>query len=96
MEGMSATKSALVAGRGMKLAPPPITKSDEAFASENIEFVFGGDLNIEELNDLFEKVGLLYLQGSRVELLGCGPVEGVSLQSLPMAAFIGGYHKVVT
>lgn len=57
MEGMSATKSALVAGRGMKLVPPKITKSDAAFAKEHIEFVFGSDLvDIEELNDLFEKV----------------------------------------
>lgn len=57
MEGMSGTKQALVAGTGARPPPPVITRSDEAFAGDGVEFVFGGDqLDIAELNDLFEKV----------------------------------------
>lgn len=39
--------------------PPPISKSNEAFLEENgVEFVWGtSELGIDELNDLFEKVG---------------------------------------
>lgn len=39
--------------------PPPITKSDQEFFEANgVEFVWGtSDLGIDELNDLFEKVG---------------------------------------
>lgn len=36
---------------------PKISKSDEAFAKECIDFVWGHeDINISELNDLFERV----------------------------------------
>ena len=39
------------------LPPPPITKSDAAFAAEGLEFVVGHEtVSLTELNDLFERV----------------------------------------
>ena len=39
------------------LPPPPITKSDAAFAAEGLEFVMGHEtVSLTELNDLFERV----------------------------------------
>jgi hypothetical protein len=39
------------------MQPPPISKSDEEFAAEGLEFVTTPEgLAITELNDLFEKV----------------------------------------
>lgn len=41
-----------------RLPAPDITKSDDSFAVDGIEFIWGTDtLNIEELNDLFQRVG---------------------------------------
>eukprot|EP00889_Picochlorum_renovo_P007993 jgi/Picre1/35023/NNA_002488.t1 len=43
---------------GQCATPPPISKSDEAFLEDGIEFVWGTkDLSVDELNMLFEKVG---------------------------------------
>lgn len=40
------------------LTPPPLTRSDAAFLADGLEFVWGTEgLNLEDLNDLFEKVG---------------------------------------
>lgn len=40
-----------------KLQAPLITRSDEQFLTQNLEFVWGVDgLDLIELNDLFEKV----------------------------------------
>lgn len=37
--------------------PPLMSKSDEAFAHDGVEFVWGSEsLDVEALNDLFEKV----------------------------------------
>lgn len=37
--------------------PPPITKSDEAFRQDGLEFVWGGaGIDVKELNELFERV----------------------------------------
>ena len=36
---------------------PRVSKSDEAFAKDGVEFVWGADdVNVDELNDLFAKV----------------------------------------
>jgi len=69
LEGMSGTKSALVAGIGLQLPPPVITRSDEAFASDGVEFVYSGDeIDLMELNDLFEKVGFPRRDPDRLRL----------------------------
>lgn len=48
--------------------PPPISKSDEDFLEDNgVEFVWGtAELGIDELNDLFEKVGFPRRDPSRL------------------------------
>jgi hypothetical protein len=39
------------------LAPPKITKTDEAFAADGVEFVYSHEgIDLEELNELFGKV----------------------------------------
>ena len=49
--------------------PPPISKADDAFLEEGIEFVWGTDgLGIEELNNLFEKVGFPRRDPSRLSV----------------------------
>jgi len=56
-EGMSSKKSELVAGleRGLRQRPV-ISKTDEAFAADGVEFVYGADgIDLAELNDLFKK-----------------------------------------
>lgn len=46
------------AGSEEKLKAPQITRSDQQFLDQNLEFVWGCQgLNLTELNDLFEKVG---------------------------------------
>ena len=58
-EGMSSKKSELVAGleRGLQQRPV-ISKTDEAFAADGVEFVYGAEgIDLAELNDLFKKVG---------------------------------------
>jgi len=41
-----------------KLPPPPISKADSTFLEEGVEFVWGTEaLGIDELNDLFQRVG---------------------------------------
>jgi hypothetical protein len=41
--------------RGM--VPPPISKSDETFQNEGLEFIWGSKgIDVKELNDLFERV----------------------------------------
>ncbi|GAB4813780.1 hypothetical protein N2152v2_000826 [Parachlorella kessleri] len=40
-----------------KLPPPPISKSDETFLADGLEFVWGNEVNLNELNDLFHRVG---------------------------------------
>ena len=58
-DGMSTQKPELLAQYESEVPPPPpISKSDEEFLEEGLEFVWGtGDLGIDELNNLFEKVG---------------------------------------
>ncbi len=54
---MSSKKSELVAGleRGLRQRPV-ISKTDEAFAADGVEFVYGADgIDLAELNDLFKK-----------------------------------------
>ena len=37
--------------------PPPISKSDEAFREDGVEFVWGAaGIDVQELNELFERV----------------------------------------
>lgn len=55
-EGMSTEKHSFVSD--FHPPPPQITKSDEAFQEEGIEFVWGIEgIVLDELNDLFQKVG---------------------------------------
>ncbi|CAL8466085.1 g5621 [Coccomyxa elongata] len=56
-DGMSSAKAAL--GQVLRRNPSPkISKSDEAFEKMGVEFVWGySDLNLDELNDLFSRVG---------------------------------------
>lgn len=58
-DGMSTQKvDVLSTLEGSAPPPPPISKSDEAFLEDGIEFVWGTkDLSVDELNMLFEKVG---------------------------------------
>lgn len=37
-------------------APPPISKPDSAFVAVGVEFVWGNEVDMAELNDLFAKV----------------------------------------
>ena len=54
---MSSKKPELVADLERGLPRPVISKTDEAFASDGVEFVYGAaGINLAELNDLFEKV----------------------------------------
>jgi uncharacterized protein YaaQ len=54
---------------------PAITKSDEAFLKDGVEFMWGiKDLDVDELNDLFEKVCSRSNFGSR----SCPTVEMTS------------------
>ena len=76
-EGMSGTKSALVAGTVLRPPPAPaISRSDAAFAADGVEFVFGGDeLDIDELNDLFEKVSR---DSWQMWSSGCSPLHAIA------------------
>ena len=59
-DGMSTTKQSLMADTATpaKLPPPQISKTDAQFADDGVEFVWGiENLNYDELNDLFQKVG---------------------------------------
>ncbi|KAK9812849.1 hypothetical protein WJX72_004691 [[Myrmecia] bisecta] len=57
-EGISLNKAGWAVLHEGTLQPPPISKTDEQFASDNVQFVEGyADINLAELNDLFEKVG---------------------------------------
>lgn len=57
-EGVSADKPALMSdAAAQRLPPPPISKSDEAFSEMGVEFVWSNELDMAELNDLFQKVG---------------------------------------
>ena len=56
-DGVSASLAAWSVVHEGQLEAPAITKSDEQFMKENLEFVVGQqDLNLTELNDLFELV----------------------------------------
>jgi hypothetical protein len=56
-EGISPGKSSWSVLHGEHLQPPPITKPDTVFNEMGAEFVYGyEDVNLAELNDLFEKV----------------------------------------
>ncbi|KAK9902096.1 hypothetical protein WJX75_004187 [Coccomyxa subellipsoidea] len=56
-DGISSAKAAL--GHALREKPSPrISKSDEDFENMGVEFVWGyHDLNLEDLNDLFSRVG---------------------------------------
>lgn len=59
-EGVSVIKPALIADTvgAAKLPVPTITRADEDFEKDGIQFVWGTkDLCIDELNDLFQRVG---------------------------------------
>jgi hypothetical protein len=46
------------------MLPPRISKTDEDFAAQNLEFVYSQEgLSISELNEVFEKVRLVFLRG---------------------------------
>lgn len=65
-DGVSTQKPALIADHAAaadaRLAPPPITKSDERFLEDGMEFVWGAEgVNLAELNDLFQRVSTVLL-----------------------------------
>ncbi len=56
-DGVCLRKGGLAVQLVEQLAPPRITKSDEAFAADGLEFVYSYEgIDLEELNDLFGKV----------------------------------------
>ena len=69
---MSSKKPALVADLEGGLPRIVISKTDEAFASDGVEFVYGAaGINLAELNDLFEKVrgsAAVALTPTRIEI----------------------------
>lgn len=55
-EGVSTDKACFMSDQ--QPPPPTITKSDEDFAEEGLEFVWGlNGIVLDELNDLFQRVG---------------------------------------
>lgn len=56
-DGVCLRKGGLAVQLVEQLAPPRITKTDEAFAADGLEFVYSHEgIDLEELNDLFGKV----------------------------------------
>ena len=56
-DGVCPAKAALAVQLVETLAPPKITKTDEAFAADGVEFMYSHEgIDLEELNDLFGKV----------------------------------------
>lgn len=51
------------------LPPPKLTKTDEAFAADGVEFVYSHEgIELEELNDLFGKVGFPQRSPEKLQL----------------------------
>ncbi len=56
-DGICTDKAGLGVQLVEMLAPPKITKTDEAFAADGVEFVYSHEgIDLEELNELFGKV----------------------------------------
>ena len=69
---MSTTKPALMADTAAappRLPHPEISKTDEAFLADGVEFVWGIEtMNYDNLNDLFQKVGFPRRDPARLAL----------------------------
>lgn len=62
--------------------PPPISKTDDAFLDAGVEFIWSNDVNMDELNELFQKVGLmlwLYVKRFRKSTARCFVLAVVSV-----------------
>ncbi len=57
-DGVCSSKSSLAVQLADQQATIPITKTDEAFAADGLEFVYTHEgIDLDELNNLFGKVG---------------------------------------